>query len=251
MAFNIFGTYTTAQWNEFTAYVAIQRVDLQARFNWLSAEQARVGIFNTDYGNDNFPTPYNPDDPSTGFTCIPDSSYGAKLLSAYRVLGGVPEDDMLLRTSDQPVFLTRGTSAATGEDASKTGYSDLYSNGRRDRGGMRFDRDLGLKVNLVKNPFLETIKRKRERLEYKIKRALDYSDQLQNEMNSITALLGTGPGSLDDLLSQVTSQANLPGSFGVVNNPNDKFGLGIGRVGDQVFSDSANASSGQDERLPK
>ena len=172
-------------------------------------------------------------------------------MAAYRILGGIPENDMLLRTSDDPVFLTRGVNVSSGEGNHKTGYSDTYSNGRRDRGGMRFDRDLGLLTEKVKKPFLEAVKHKRERLEFKIKRALDYSDQLQRESDSIDKLLGDGPGSLDSMLGNVVVSMNLPGSFGVIDNADDKFGLGIGRVADLTWDDSLNEADTEEERVPK
>lgn len=158
---------------------------------------------------------------------------------------------MLLRTSDKPIFLTRGTTVVLGEGGQNTGYSDIYSNGRRDRGGMRFDRDMGAAVDAVKKPFLEVIKHKRERLEFKIKRALDYSDQLQTEIDKIDDLLGDGDGSLNSLLAQVQSNANLSGSLGVVDNPDDKFGLDIGRVGDLAYDDSLKEAEEETLRVPK
>lgn len=252
MAFNFFGTFTTGQWNEFLSFISIQRTDLQKRRDWLSAALARNGVFNTEYDSEtNYPTYYDQETGEGGFTCTPESSYGGKLLAAYRILGGVPEDDMLLRTSDKPIFLTRGTTVTTGEGGQNTGYSDLYSNGRRDRGGMRFDRDMGASVEAVKKPFLEVIKHKRERLEFKIKRALDYSDQLQIELEKIDALLGDGDDSLNALLSRVQSNADLSGSLGVVDNPEDKFGLDIGRVGDLAYDDSLKEAEEENLRVPK
>lgn len=240
MSFNFFGTFTSAQWDDFLSFVSIQRVDLQARYEWLDKQLSRNGIFSTEYDDvTNNPTPYDPETKSGGFMCSPVNSYGAKLLTAYRMLGGTPELDMLLRTTDKPVFLTRGVNTATGDGAQRTGYSDVYSNGRRDRGGMRFDRDLGLLVNAVKSPIVEAIKLKRERLEFKLKRALDYSDQLQREYNMIATLIGDGQGSagsFDDLISKANLSINTPGSFGVIDS-DDRFGKNIGRMGDFAFDD--------------
>jgi len=243
------GPFTTGQWNELESFIFVQQVDLQARRDWLSAALARNGIFNTEYDENNFPTTYDAQSGSGGFTCIPDSSYGGKLLTAYRALGGVPETDMLLRTTDMPIFLTGGSQTQTGEGAQKTGYSDMYSNGRRERGGMRFDRDLGLLVEAVKAPFLEIIKQKRERLEFKIKRALDYSDQIQREIDQLDKLLA--PDGVLALLGRVQSAITQPGQFGVIKNDNDKFGLNIGRVGDLAFDDSVDQADSEEERVPQ
>lgn len=247
--FNFFGTFTTGQYNEFTAFLAVQKADLKARKAWLSAQLDRNGHFSTDYDDaTKLPMPFDPETGTGGFTCSPANSYGAKLLEAYRILGGVPEDDMLLRTSDDPVFLLSGTEDDPDDETS--GYSTVYSNGRVDRGGTRFDRDLGLKVMRLKLPFLEVIKHKRERLEFKIKRALDYSDQLESEIASIDALLSDGPGSLDDLLSKVGSTMAEFGSFGVVDDEDDKYGLRIGRLADVTFDDASDEGNTGDERFP-
>ncbi len=255
MSFSFFGTFTSAQWDEFVSFINIQKVDLQARRKWLSAQLLRNGVFRTEYDDvTKMPMDHDPNVSEGGFTCTPNNSYGAKLLSAYRMLGGVPEHDMLLRTSDDPVFLTTGSNLETGENSNKTGYSDVYSNGRRDRGSMRFDRDLGLLVESVKAPFLETIKLKREHLEFKIKRALDYSDQLQREIDQIDSLIGDGinfRGTLDDLLLRVELEMSSAGSMNVVQNSEDKFGLNIGRVGDIGFEDSEDQLETETERIPQ
>jgi hypothetical protein len=252
MAFSFFGVFTTSQWDEFVNFVSIQRVELTKRKAWLSAQLSRNGLFVTNYDETtNFPTQYDPETGEGGFSCSPVSSYGAKLLAAYRMLGGVPENDMLLRTSDKPVFLTRGVNTSMGDGGQKTGYSDVYSNGRRDRGGMRFDRDLGNMVDAVKRPFLESTKHKREHLEYKIKRCLDLSDQLEKEISLIDKLLGDGEGSLDALLSKVSLEMSTSSSFNVIDNNEDRFGLGIGRVGDLAFDDSSEEAESEEMRVPR
>lgn len=192
------------------------------------------------------------DDGSPGFQCNP-GSYGAKLLDAYRMLGGIPEHDMLLRTRDKPVYLTRGSNLASGGGTVNGGFSDVFSNGRRNRGTMRFDRDLGVKVNRFKGWQLEIIKQKRERLEYKIKRCLDYSHQMQDEIDLITSLLGkdmTGSG-VDDSISSVETEMSKEGVTGVVNNSTDRFGLKIGRPGDLTYADALDEAAAGDERIPE
>lgn len=207
----------------------------------------QVGAWTTSYDANNNPT---------AFVCTPQTSYGGKLLTAYRCLGGVPEEDMLLRTRNLPVFLTRGTSADIQNQSdnsttqSSTGYSDIYSNGRRARGSMRFDRDIGLAVTAVKSWQLEAVKRKREILEFKIKRALDYSDQIQVEISQIATLLGDGPGSVAALIANVESMMFSSGRMSVIDNEEDTNGLTIGREGDLSADDGLQIADTDNQRVP-
>ena len=203
MAFNFFGTFTSAQWEAFRAFTVMQSSELDARVAWLKAELLRVGIFETSYDNNNTPV---------SFTCMPVYSYGAKLLSAYRVLGGEPERDFLLRTRNMPVYLKR----------SVNGYSDEYTNGRVHRGEMRNDRDIGLVVEKLKWWQLEAIKMKREHLEFKIKRTLDYSDQLDQELQLLKRYLADE--TIFDFISSI--QIKMVDNVNVVNK-DDRFGLDI------------------------
>lgn len=196
------------------------------------------GIFITEYDG---PSPI-------AFSASP-GSYAAKLLEAYRILGGFPERDMLLRTIDKPVFLTRGTNFAIDKNATLTGgFSDTYSNGRRYRGDQRFDRDLGLKVDKMKRWQLDSIKSKRERLEYKIKRALDYSDQLQNEINIIDKTLSAGLGGFQDQIVSIELESTKPGTATITQDLDDIFGLFIGRPVDYAFDNAISQANQENQR---
>jgi len=184
-------------------------------------------VFTTEYDDNNYPK---------SFSVSPLNSYGAKLLSAYRILGGYPEKEMLLRTRDVPVFLTRGEPITVRQDGLVSGgYSETYTDSRRWRGGQRYDRDLGLRVERMKAWQLEIIKSKREKLEFKIKRALDYSDQLQQEVVLIDKLL-TESTSVDTLIRKIEIQANTPYTANTVKNQQDLFGLNIGNVADRTLA---------------
>jgi hypothetical protein len=222
MAFNFFGTFTTGQWEELKNFTEIQQVDLYQRKLWISRELARAGVFVTQYDGN---TP-------VAFAAV-SGSYADKLLQAYRILGGVPERDMLLRTSDQPVFAVRGAPLTVDTNSEVGGgYADSYSNGRRDRGSQAFDRDLGLLVDQLKSWQREAIKLKREHLEFKIKRALDYADQLQQESNFIDLLMGVGLGNVSDQITNVEIGMVTPDAANVVDNTGDIYGLDIGTPSD-------------------
>lgn len=238
MAFSFSGTFSIAQFEAFKAFARIQRLDLKIRKDYLQKQRLMIGIFITEYDGVR---------PSS-FTASP-GSYADKLLMAHKILGGHPEVDMLLRTIDQPVFLTRGAGLSVDKNATvQGGFSDIYSNGRRYRGDQRFDRDLGLKVEKLKKWQLETIKAKRERLEYKIKRALDYSDQLQIEINMIDKTLSEGLGGFDDQIVNIELQARKPQTSNITEDLDDIFGLFVGRPADFSFDDAISEGNQDNQR---
>ena len=215
--------FTTGQFNEFIDFSKIQEQDVRDRITWLKRQLDLNGSFSTVYDDDDT----NP----VSFSCGPPYSYGAKLLQAYKILGGSPEKDMLLRTSDKPVYLTRGVNI---DDNPTSGYSETFSNGRRFRGNQRFDRDIGLKVQKLKSWQLEIIKRKREHLEFKIKRCLDYSDQLQIEVNTLSRMIDdSNERSVDMQVASIKGDMFAIGSMNVVDS-GDMYGLSIGQVGDKT-----------------
>jgi hypothetical protein len=238
VAFSFYGTFSLGQWESFKAFSRIQRLDLEIRKAYLQKQRVMHGIFTTEY--DGFVP--------KSFTANA-GSYAAKLLEAYRILGGFPERDMLLRTMDKPVFLTRGTNISTDPNAKvQGGFSDTYSNGRRYRGDQRFDRDLGLRVDRTKSWQLDAIKAKRERLEYKIKRALDYSDQLQAQIDIIDKTLGSGLKGFDDQIVSIELEMNKPETSHTTSDEDDIFGLFIGRPVDYAFEDAVSEGDQEQQR---
>lgn len=186
------------------------------------------------------------------FSVVPATSHAAKLLQAYRALGGTPERDFLLRTSDQPVYLTAATPLKTNDitGLANSGFSDVFSNGRRFRGNQRFDRDLGFPMEKFKRWQLEAIKQKREHLEYKIKRDLDYSDQLQIEIKFLSSMIDTsGTMSVQAQIANLIVLFHRPGAMNVIDNVLDIFGFGIGRPGDTTIPNTIEAADAQDQRL--
>lgn len=227
MAHNFFGSFTRAQWYDFRDFSTVQKHELEARRRWISAELARTGRVQCSYDEDNNPV---------SFEASP-KSYIGKLLLAYRMLGGVPEHDMLLRTRDQVVFLNRGT----GDD------SPAYTNGRVYRGSQRFDRTLGLAVESMKGWQLEAVKAKREHLEYKIKRALDYADQLEQE----DVLLKNVIDGFYQQIMKVESIMSEPDRYNIPSGIGDRHGLAIGVPGDGTFDDASTVAAAGNQRVPQ
>ncbi len=250
MAFGFFGTFTTAQLDLLRTFSKYQEQDLKKRAEWLRAELGRVGDFTTLHDDDDvYPTE---------FSATP-GSYADKLLTAYKILGGDPIRDMLLRTSDKAVFKKRGSDPAENPGDPTAGYATEFSNGRKDRGNLRFDASVGTKVNRLKAWQLEVVKHKREHLEYKIKRALDLSSELKSEIAVLESMMAEDDGivslneqnqvvrtgGVDFLHTEIYAEASLPGSLGVIDSP-DQHGLAIGPVADTAVQsdiDTADARS--------
>lgn len=237
MSFNIYGTFNELAFDALEEFSEVQRKDLINRRQWLRTQVDRIGTYGTTY------------DKATGepikFMATP-NSYAEKLLEAYKILGGLPEEDFLLRASTDPVFLTKGppiddSTTVTG------GTSDMFSNKRRNRGGMRFDSNIGNLVMKMKNWQLEIIKRKREHLEYKIKRTLDASDQMIKEIVQIDIILGNGRSSLDSLVSRIRAAMNDPANINTLKT-GDRFNLSTGGVADLMFPDEILEQSQKHQR---
>jgi hypothetical protein len=134
---------------------------------------------------------------------------------------------------DKSVYLTEGVPLSVDENGTVSGgISEEFSDGRRYRGSIRFDRNMGLKVERLRSWQLEQIKFKREHLEFKIKRCLDYSDQITNEISQLTVLAGDGLKSVDDLIITIDQAISDPNQINVVRGSiDDKHGLKIGMIG--------------------
>lgn len=242
MAFNFLGTFTTGQLEQLVTFAKIQETEINDRKKFLLRKISEVGVFTTEYDEETkYPVKYS----------VSDSSYAGKLLQAYKALGGNPEKEFILRTRDQPVFLVKGNNLNTRDPQdTASGFSDLYSNGRRYRGNQRFDRDVAVLVEKLKKWQLESIKRKRELLEYKIKRSLDYADELQLEYDVLDAMVGTGSElSVSSQVARLTRVMTRTGAANVINDLSDVFGFNIGKPGDPNFGPDIDQSEGKNLRL--
>ena len=221
MAFNFYGTFSTGQYLPFTEFSKLQEQDIKKRISFLKALLLQVGTFNTEYNSQNYPTK---------FSVVPDHSYGAKLLKAYKIMGGTPEKDMLLRTRDLPVYLNPGTPITSNINDISGGTSKEYSNGRLDRGNTKYDRSLGIKISKIKNWQLEVIKKKREHLEYKLKRAMDQSDQITQERDMLQKMIDDSARNLDFMFAEAISQMTTNGSMNITSNDDDTHGRLVGDI---------------------
>lgn len=193
MAFEFLGTFNRSQFDRFLAFVQSQKSYIPDRLGHLYAELRRVGSISFAYDSDGVPTGYA--------TAKPPDSYISKLMSAYEVLGGDVEFDLNVRNMTQPVFIvkasedTRPQRLSSGEILGTPGLGDAYT--AEMIRGMRTWLD-------------DTMQYRREYLERKIRRALDYADQLQAEIDLLTMVQGAAElkNSIDWCVTQITDAMN-------------------------------------------
>lgn len=241
MAFNFYGTYTTGQYNQFLGFSKVQEADIRSRIRHLEVLLTKYGKFEITFDAES--------GAPSQIRCSGDNSYGAKLLRAYKILGGVPETDFMMRTNSDPVYLKSGNPINKDPNDPYSGYGSQYSDNRLDRGNLTYDRDLGELVLRQKKWQMEAIKRKRETLEYKIKRILYLSQQLNTERILLNEMLDSqSRDSLGVITSRIQAIQLEPGRLSVVNNDEDIHGLYIGREYDAVVDDPEGTDKAHGER---
>jgi hypothetical protein len=171
MAFEFLGTFTASQFTRFSTWIQAQTAQIPARIQHLQAEQNRIGSLSFAFDAGGAPTFIQPSDATT---------YIGRLFQAYEALGGDAEFDLQVRAMGQPVFKTTGTenrisqTMSNGEVQSAPGLSDAPSAEL-----FRQARDWAYDVQLYR----------RDLIERKIRRALDYVDQLQAEITQLQTIM--------------------------------------------------------------
>lgn len=185
MAFDHLGTFNKSQLDRFMAFARSQLPLVDARIQHLAAEQARLGsvVFRYDQGV------------PVGFAADPVDSYLGKLLAAYEVLGGNPFYDLRVRLRTQPIFLVRGSEStpaqymSNGEVVGAKGLADAPS---------------AVLMARARAWIEDTLHGRFGRMERKIRRTLDYSDQLQTEIDVLTKIKAAAE--VDDSLESYATQ---------------------------------------------
>jgi len=180
MAFDFAGTFNKSQFDRFAAWARAQVGVINDRINHLSAEQSRIGslVFNFDSGG-----------MPIGFTASGLDTYIGKLCSAYEILGGDILFDLNVRSMNQPVFLLKTDEATPAQ---------LMSNGEVVGAPGRADGDSSELMTQARTWLRPVHDYRKEYLERKIRRAMDYADSLQAEI---------------DLLNLIQSDASIEDSF--------------------------------------
>lgn len=190
MAFEFLGTFTASQFTRFSVWVSAQIGQIPARILHLQAEQARIGALTFAYDAGGIPTFIQPSDETT---------YIGRLFQVYEALGGDAEFDLQTRQMSQAVFKTTGTENHMPQQMSNGeiigqggGLSDAPS-----AEGFRSARDWTYDSQFYR----------RDLLERKIRRAMDYADQLQNEVTQLQQIQADASqtGALGFILNGITS----------------------------------------------
>jgi hypothetical protein len=187
--FDWLGTFNKSQLERLAAYARSHLAYVDARILHLTMEQQRIGFLKFAFDTAGRPTSYLTGSP--GF-----STYIGKLMAAYEVMGGDPFYDLQVRSKSDPVYYLKGDEVATakimsnGEPIPQQGLSDAPSG--------KIVRDI--------RAWMEDGIDRLDRLERKIRRAVDYSDQLQDEINLLKKVKQSVEveGSLEDLISSVS-----------------------------------------------
>lgn len=181
------GTFNKSQFDRFLSFVRAQQGQIEGRILHLKAEVARTGTLAFRFDSNHVPE---------SVTANPSESYLGKLLAAYEVLGGNPFLDLRSRTRDQAVFILQGTAAepaaraSSGEVLGARGLQDAYS---------------AELVRKLRRPVQATLDYRFTVLERKIRRAIDYAEQLEDEIAELEVMreAATTAGSLEAIANQV------------------------------------------------
>lgn len=190
MAYDINGTFTATQFARFRDYVRNQVQLIDARIAHLEAERDRIGSLAFAYDSGGGPTGIASDAANAY------STYCGKLFGAYEALGGDAEFDLQVRSTQQPVFQLAGDEASP---------SQLMSNGEVISVQGLADSASALLMQQMRGWVHEDIQRRKEALERKIRRAIDYAEQLNaeiSELRTIKAGIETS-GSLEFLINNM------------------------------------------------
>lgn len=182
------GTFNKSQFTRLASYARGQLVYIDLRIKHLTIEQQRIGFLQFAYDTAGQPTSFATGSP--GF-----KTYIGKLVAAYEVLGGDPFYDLQVRSKSNPVYYPKGTETYT---------SKILSNGEPLPQQGLSDGDSGNAVRSMRS-WTEGNLDRLERLERKIRRAIDYSDQLQDEINELKTIKKAvdSDGSLENLIALV------------------------------------------------
>jgi hypothetical protein len=181
------GTFNGSQFARLADFATKQVSDVDARIQHLTAERIRIGVISFKFDKGAVDT----------YNATP-GSYIGKLLAAYETLGGDPYHDLQIRanTPTQAIHVVRGdenSSAKRMSDGRVVGTEGLA------------DSSSALLVQKLQGWMHEAGQYKREALERKIRRALDYADQITEEIQ-LLGVIKQGKetdGSVANIIDQI------------------------------------------------
>lgn len=211
MAYDFLGTFNASQFARFLAFAKSQLPLVQDRVQHLEAEIQRTGsiVFRYSKGV------------PQGYAADPPESYLGRLLAAYEVLGGNPFIDLRVRLRNDPVYLLRGT---------ETRSPQTLSNGEIVGGKGLSDAPTSELMHDAKAWLETTLQYRFDGLERKIRRAVDYADELRTEAAQLGIIqkAASVTGSLEYIASQVSQYLTDQNYRAIYDDGGgDKFGLNV------------------------
>lgn len=209
MSFDWLGTFNRSQLDRFLAFARTQLPLVDARIQHLEAEQNRLGVVSFRY-EQGIPKEFIAD---------PAESYIGKLLAAYEVLGGNPFHDLRVRLRTDPVFAIRG---------SETTPTQFMSNGEVIGARGLADAPSAEIMRLARGWLESTLIGRFDKLERKIRRALDYADELEREIANLKLIKQSVEidGSFEQLADQLVQLISDPNYRAIFDDGGkDPFGL--------------------------
>jgi hypothetical protein len=187
VAHDYLGTFNKSQFERFLTFARSQVAFLPQQIAHLESEIARSGQLIFTFGVDGIPTQLQ----------ATEGSYLAKLLAAYEVLGGDPYLDLRARDKDtQSVFVVKARQGSSAQYA---------SNGEPLAGRALLDAPSAELMRALRAPLEDQLAYRFLNLERKIRRTLDYVDNLKSEVVRLKVYLlaGTENGSLENIAQKI------------------------------------------------
>ncbi len=206
MAHDILGTFNRAQFDRFATFAQGQLALAEGRIQHLQAEIDRIGTVTFSFDEGGVPL---------GYTATADSYIG-RLMALYEILGGDALHDLQIRSMTQPVFLMR---------ADESTNPQILSNGEIMGMPGLADAPSAELMQASRSWLLDTFQYRRDSVERKIRRMMDYSDQLQAEVNLLFRITRdqSVAGSLANLFQDITDLIE-DRSYRAVTKDEDAFG---------------------------
>jgi hypothetical protein len=225
LSFDFGGTFNNHGVSRLVSFSQNQFVDAAGRVIHLSAEIARIGTLLFSYDGGGNPISY---------TASPNSSYIGKLIMVYEILGGDPLFDLQVRSQAQAVYLVASSDHTT--PAQQMSSGDIVG-----QPGLNDALSCSL-VQQMKSWTEEVIQYKRENIERKVRRAVDYVDQLTAEKNLILAATSgaSTTGSVANLTTQIATLLADPTYRATYNDTNNDYHQKLTKSPKGAFNPGAN-----------
>jgi len=182
--FDFLGSFTLEEWQALRAFIENQAKGIAPRLAQIRQDLYRLGWIQYDQ--------------SGGYRVDPEGSSLDRALKAYAAMGG---DVMSLRIKSRGawIYFTRGDFTLEPDASFQGGFlSDPnYRTARH-----YDDAQVGLSVDKYKSWALEAIRKRRENMEFEVKRIVDETDQLILE-GILLVKRSTGTETLEDLRQKI------------------------------------------------